>query len=118
MAEIFGPEIGFLEELADDLQSTFLVIGYAGFEKDRKFIKGRQAELKKEYGPFLECVVSDAGILRVIPAYEIFQDLLKGRPSRETIIERCKEGLDYLLVEPEEWLESYDGRFEEFYRDD
>ncbi|MCJ7816797.1 MAG: hypothetical protein MUP55_02975 [Candidatus Aenigmarchaeota archaeon] len=118
MAEIFGPEMNFLEQLADDLQSTFLVIAYAGYEKNRKYIRERQADLEREYGPFLEHVDSDAGTLRTIPAYEILQDLLKGRPSHEVIRERCKEALGYLLLEPEEWLENYDGVFEEFYAED
>lgn len=52
MAEIFGPEMNFLEQLADDLQSTFLVIAYAGYEKNRKYIRERQADLEREYGPF------------------------------------------------------------------
>jgi hypothetical protein len=118
MPDIFDypvlPEMPFLEELAEELEGTFHVIAHAGHERNRRFIRERQKYFRRRYGPFVEYVVSDVGDLRVIPAYDSFQELLRGNPSPAEIRQRCEECLgEYLIAE--EPSEEYVGIFKEFW---
>ena len=115
--DIFGPEIGFLEELAEDLKSIFLVIAYAGYETNIKYIKDSQEYIRRKYGAPFDHVQSDVGIRYILPACWVLEGLLEGNHSPERIREECANAIgDYLFFDdsedfPEDFLEP----FEEFY---
>ena len=71
-----NPERSFLEQLAEDLEGTLSLIAYAGKSADEKFIRERQKEIKKQYGPYLADVSSAIGVFHVLPAYDNLQDIL------------------------------------------
>jgi hypothetical protein len=118
--DIFGPEIEFLEELGEELQSIFRVIAYAGYETNIKYIKDCQAEIEEKYGRFLDYVQSDAGQRFIIPAYLVLQDLLEGNRPPETIREECANALgDYLFLDdPECFSEDFVKSFGKFCQED
>jgi hypothetical protein len=107
--DIFGPEIGFLEELAEDLKSIFLVIAYAGHETNIKYIKDSQAYIVRKYGMPFHYVQSDVGIRYILPACWVLEGLLEGNPSPEEIREECANALgDYLFFDdPEGFPEDF-----------
>ncbi|MCX6814133.1 MAG: hypothetical protein NTY20_00560 [Candidatus Aenigmarchaeota archaeon] len=118
MVDIFGREIAFLKEFAEDLASSLRVIAYV-YANDVRFIRKRQRDIKKTYERFLEDIDSDTGTLRVIPAYDALQGLLDGNSTPEQIRGICENALaDYLWDDPEELSEDYPKPFEEFYQDD
>src|SRR4030042_1187447 len=118
--EIFGPEIGFLEELAEELKSIFLVIAYAGRETNKRYIRDRQRYIEKKYDKCIDYVDSDAGQRYILPAYYVLQDLLEGNPTPERIREKCTYALgDYwFLDDPECFSEDFPEPFGEFYEGD
>ena len=92
MPDIFNEptraEMPFLEELAEDLEGAFHVIAHAGYATRKSYIRKRQKEMRERYGRFLKHVTSDVGILHIIQAYILFQDLLDNDPTPEEMKER------------------------------
>jgi len=119
MPDIFDyhvlPETPFIRELAEELEVTFHVIAHAGHETNLQYILDRQRYFRRKYGRFLGRVVSDVGILHILPVYDTLQELLRENPSPDDIRQTCEECLNEHLIigwEPtEEWLE----RYEEFF---
>jgi hypothetical protein len=109
------PEMPFLDDLSEDLESTLLVIAYAGHETNLDFIMERQNQFKKRYGPYMNRLLSDVGTTMIGPAYDGFQSLLDGNPTPIEIARRAQDCLEEYLTMPgysEEQMEA----FEEFYR--
>ena len=117
MVEIFdypvNPEMGMLEELAEDLEGVFHVIAHAGHEENLEYIKECQKYFREKYSKYLCDVSSDVGVFHIIPAYETLQELLHGNPSPDKIKQTCEECIDEHLMGG--FSEEYAGVFAEFY---
>lgn len=107
-------EMLFLRELAEDLEGTFSVIAYTGCERDIRYIRQCQRYFRERYGPFLEHVNTDVGIIHILPAYHTLQELLDCNPTPDEIIQECENCLyDHLIIgEPSD---DYEGEFQEFF---
>ena len=119
MADIFDypvlDEEDFLEDLAEELEGTFMVIAYAGHETNIPFIRERQKYFKKKYSRYLKHVDSDIGIFHILPAYETLQDLLEDCKDPQKIREACEECLNEHINTGS--CPSFDGSpFERYYK--
>lgn len=98
MVDIFDypvlDEEDFLEDLAEELEGTFMVIAYAGHENNFNFIKGRQQYFRDKYSKYLKHVDSDVGIFHILSAYNTLQDLLKYSKNPQKIRETCENCLN------------------------
>jgi hypothetical protein len=105
------PETRFLEELAEELESTFHVIAYAGHETNLRYIRERQSYFSRKYGRFIARVISDTGEFHIVPAYDTLQDLLNDNPSSDEIRQAAEECLaEHLNIVgySEQQLEAFD----------
>jgi hypothetical protein len=109
------PEMPFLEELVEDLEGTFHMIAHAGYERDIRFIKGRQKYFRDRYEKYLEHCQSDQAIFHVIPAYYELQELLVLDKSPDRIISDCENALYEHLIRDED-SELNLGPFEDFFK--
>lgn len=113
------PEGIFLDSLLEDLEGTLHVIAHAGHYENIPFIRQRQEQMKKTYGPWMDHLESDVAVFHVIPAYQEFMDLLKEcrkgrRYDFEAIQQRAIEALEQLVPpnDEEQWA-----AFEEWERE-
>jgi len=100
-------ETPILEEIAEELEGVFHVIAHAEHASDLNYIKDRQQYFSRRYGKFLEEItsnerisISDVALFHVIPAYDILQGLLKGKPSFENIRREAEDAIyEHLEIE-------------------
>lgn len=106
------PDAGPLVELADELDGILSVIAYDGKNKDLKFIRECQIDIKHKYKHWIEenrpKEVDIASLSRwgfmlrcVIDAYDGFQDLLRFTKNKATIREDAENLLHENLIHPD-----------------
>lgn len=118
MVDIFdyysSPEMPFLEELAEELEGTFCVIAYTDQGKNREYIRDQQKYFFDKYDRFLNHVDTAVGMYHIVPAYDIFENLLDGDPTDNQLVEMCEEGIYVHLIRGNP-QDNCEGIFQEFY---
>ncbi len=62
----------FLEDLAEDLESTLCVIRWGDTSSNPCYIIDRQEHLKRRFGPWIDLVPYSEALVNVIAAYDLF----------------------------------------------
>jgi hypothetical protein len=108
-----NPERKFLEELAEALESTFTVIAFVE-DITLDYIIESQYEICNVFGKYVDHVVSDVGVMNIVPAYYNFQSILDFNPSISEVKEMAEEYLNEYFTPPS-LDDEFFGVFSEFY---
>ena len=108
-----NPERKFLEELAEALESTFTVIAFVE-DITLDYIIESQREIFNVFGKYVDHVVSDVGVMNLVPAFYAFQSLFDFNPSISKVKEMAEEYLNEYFTPPA-LDDEYFGVFSEFY---